>query len=327
MAASLACGGGPRTWSGARDHDGYMEYRIVYRVVCLALDGPNTAMTAPGLPVPGDIWVVDNDIDITAVCLPDLTIIPVHQIGEPNEYFDLEYIFSNKPSGKCYNDYGTGTGNVAKNPLLERDRISGGFSKFQKEQVYDRFDERIANSSFEQIRGPLAEFDENRATVRIEQNVADLTWSTLQTMIDTVNDATLWGKAARTIKLSNITWDRRYTQDCTCYFVRTLEFEHNKDGFDRDIVDEGTKALNGQWDDATGLWVLKNIAGGAPDPANPAHYCRIQDRFGNIMRVTLNGAGLPAISSADAGTITVEKYEESNFLTLGIPTVMADCNG
>lgn len=101
-------------------------------------------------------------------------------------------------------------------------------------------------------------------------------------------------------------------------------------GFDRDILDEGTKVLNGHWDAATGGWVLDNINGVAPDPENPAHFVRFQDRNGNTARVILNGAGLPAEVSIGTGSATpttigsiyVEKYDEANFLLLGIPTVL-----
>jgi hypothetical protein len=36
--------------------------------------------------------------------------------------------------------------------------------------------------------------------------------------------------------------------------------------------------------------------------------------------VILNGSGVPITTIADAGSVDIEYYTESNFLSLGIPT-------
>lgn len=105
-------------------------------------------------------------------------------------------------------------------------------------------------------------------------------------------------------------------------------------GWDRDLLDEGTKVLCGRWDE-NGAW--QDVPIGTdfgspimPDPDNPADFIQFQDRQGNVTRVVLNGEGRPANSSFGTGTgntgepgnIHVEKYYESDFLALGIPLVL-----
>jgi hypothetical protein len=159
-------------------------------------------------------------------------------------------------------------------------------------------------------------------------------------MVDTLNDATLWGLAARKIKLSNVSWERLLYGTCDYYYKRVFDFDIDFSTFDRDVLDEGTKVLSGQWDRDTGEWVLLEIEGygGTPNPdaQRPDHFIRYKDRNDENARVILDGNGLPADSvvlraeetgtgtteteSGAAARIQVKKYEESNFLLLGIPT-------
>jgi hypothetical protein len=322
---------GQALWSMSKDAEGYRTYTIVHKVEADTTDGPFNVSNTPGLPTAGDFWVVDNDVDLDAVCTPEAQITP-YQADEdsgPHRWWTVTNTFTTRPASRCYQGYGTGTGNIADNPLLEPDRISGGFVKFVEEAAYDRFGTRLTNSAHEQLRGPQVEFDASRPTVVIEQNVADLEWAVLTSFIDQVNESTMWGYAARCIKYSNATWEKKWTGDCTVYYVRRLEFEINPNTFDRDVTDEGTKVLNGYWDVATGAWTLRNIGnpGVVPDASNPAHFIRLTDVNGNPIRGILNGRGLPAgdaVGTADdPGSIHVEKYSEADLLSqFGLPTVI-----
>lgn len=234
----------------------------------------------------------------------------------------------------------------------------------------------IMNSAWEQFRGQVVEFEKNFSVVRIEKNVASLEWAFLNEMIDTVNDREMWGFPERCIKLSNIAFERRFYGDvtdaytgtgtgygpqtgtgtgvgivhCNTYYVWILEFECKVmtdpdgtnliSGHDRVILDEGTKVLQGDWDAASGNYVVREIPGYTglqnPDPLEPSHFDRFQDKKGNICRSILNGEGLPAQSNIATGTGTdnptvesglqgsvyVEKYLESNLFLLGIPTTL-----
>src|SRR5438445_110694 len=107
---------GHRTWSMERDSEGHRNYKITYRTECDSLDGPAKALLTPGLPVPGSVWAVDNDIDLWAFCQFEAEVKPVIE-GEPNEYFDVTFTFSTKPLRRCADQH-------FENPLLEPQIIS-----------------------------------------------------------------------------------------------------------------------------------------------------------------------------------------------------------
>jgi hypothetical protein len=286
---------GPLEWSMTRDDEGHREYKLVNLVRCTSkYDGPATAMTCPGLPIPGSLWIVDNDIDVWAWCRWNSTVTP-RLTKEPNYFFEVEQTFSTKPLDLKYqrcND------TPIEDPLLEPNKISGTFTKKQEEAFKDRWGNPITNSAHEQIRGPQIEFDRNYPTVRIEQNVAQLGIELFGPMVDTVNVAPLWGLPRRCIKLSNVSWERKFYGQCFKYYTRTLEFDVNTETFDKDLLDEGTKVLNGKWG-ATGEWQLLDInrpnnIPEPPNPRDPTHFIRATDRLGNNTRIILNGFGMPA---------------------------------
>ncbi len=316
---------GHRAWGLDRDDEGHRTYKISHQVQALTTDGPQVVMNTPGLPVIGSIWSFDNDLDSWAFCWPNMKVTP-RLPKEKGRIWDVEQLFSTKPLKRCQDT------NI-EDPLLEPDRISGSFIKFTEEAVRDKDNNFIMSSSNEQLRGPGVEFDKNRPTVRIEQNVAILGLDVFSPMIDTLNNAPLWGLSARKIKLSNVSWERILFGVCNFYYVRLLEFDINFNTFDRNLLDEGTKVLQGQWDENDN-WKLKKAGGAEPDPTNPSHFTRYKDKHGENARSILDGAGRPVntkvINALDDGfvntggptTIFVQKYTESNFLTLGIPILL-----
>jgi hypothetical protein len=128
--------------------------------------------------------------------------------------------------------------------------------------------------------------------------VAELQWDAVTGMVDTLNDAELWGFPARCVKLSEASFEERWHGACEKYFTWNFTFDLRRETFDRYIADEGTKALNGHWDTSTGNWTLDDINGAAPDRFNPSHFEKVQDKKGNYMRVVLDGAGQPVDSKS-----------------------------
>lgn len=312
---------GFRSWRMTRDEAGYREYKLDIQVEGAVTDGPGNVLRTAGLPLPGTPWIVRNDIDLWAWCRPNCTVKPRHAIGEATRVWDLEFTFSNKPNtpqqNRCHDL-------EIEDPLLEPQKISGSFVKEKKEATHDKDGEPILTSSHEVIRGPQVEFDDGYHTVRIEQNVIALQLGLLASMVNTLNSAPLWGVSQTAIKFESYSWERKFHGLCSIYYTRVLEFGVRPAGtWDRDILDEGTKALNGHWGDggAEGSgWVLDTIDGNPPNPNNPAHFKRFQDRDGNPCRVVLDGFGKPINSDTAApGEIHVEYYPESNFLLLGVP--------
>ena len=298
---------GPIRWECQRDENSHRDYTVSYLVRCASKnDGPAQALQTPGLPVPGNFYQMGNDVDNWAWCRWTTQVTPL-VTREPNKYFEVQMLFSSKPpggDGGGGSGGGSGEGSTCRNfsfedPLLEPQRISGTFSKFTEEATHDRFGRAIMTSSFEQIRGPQVEFDRNRPTIRIEQNVPSLNLPLLCQMVDTVNEAPMWGLGPRMIKLSNVSWERKFYGACYCYYTRIFDFDINYETFDRVLLDEGNKVLRGHWNPSRAAnqgneWVLENINGAVPNPRNPTHFIRYKDRHFENSRVILNGAGLPA---------------------------------
>lgn len=325
-------------WSGTRDREGYRTYKITHYVTSTTgLDGPANVMQCPGLPTPGNFWFFHADIDIWAWHTGEQDVKP-RVDGERNKEWVVTSTFTNKPPGdrrrsRCQDQR-------IEDPLLEPMKISGTFSLDKLEASYDRFGRRILSSSHEALRGPQVEFDEAGASVSIEQNVADLQLPLLARMNNCVNDVPMWGLPARSVRLKVKDWRQVFYGLCNKYYTRSFELEAKVrvdpetglvvSGWDRDLLDEGTKALNGEWDKVTGAWVLKDVGGSPPDPDNPAHFCIFTDRKGNPCRVILDGNGLPSEVTIGTGTeaphttgkIHVEKYNQANLFLLGLPATV-----
>lgn len=93
--------------------------------------------------------------------------------------------------------------------------------------------------------------------------------------------------------------------------------------WDRDIPDEGTKALRGYWKETPpgSMDYVYHLVGN-PNPNDPSDFVRFVDTNGNPAKVLLDGAGYPWFSSETfgPGSIHVEKYPSGNLLLLNIPT-------
>lgn len=277
------------------DEEGQRTYTLKVRVITDDVnDGPQVARTAAGLPQPGNFWIYGNDVDLWATCRWESEVEEVIS-NEPNKWWDLTYTFSTKsPETKSCREQ------EVDDPLLEPNKVNGEAVKYTAESPYNRFGQPVKTSSHEAIKGPQNEWDKNRSSVIIEQNVPELQLGLLTALIDHLNSTPMWDKQARCVKFSNYTWEKKYFGQCCFYFTRKLTFELNDDGFDRDILDEGTKVLHGHWQTLSGTgtgaaaWVLDDIDGAPPDPNNPAHFDVFKDRNGENSRVLLNGAGVPA---------------------------------
>jgi hypothetical protein len=279
---------GQRSWSMERDDEGHRTYTVTHIVECdwTAGIGPATVLQTPGLPLPGAFWFFGSDVDIFATCYPTMKVTPHDEKeGEAARFWKVEQKFSTKPLKRCQDT-------KIEDPLLEPQKVSGGFTKAKKEAVHDRFGKMLRNASFEQIRGPQVEFDEGNATVKIEQNVSQLGLTTFSPMLNTVNDRELWGCPARTVKLTTASWERKILGSCGYYYTRNFEFEielsqyenipasnigttptgaqklyYDDDGvltttssgntpaykWDRIVMDEATKCVSGKWASTTDI--------------------------------------------------------------------------
>lgn len=322
------------TWSMEQADDGHRTYTAVYRVAALTSEGPAAIRNAVGLPMEGTHWLHGLDVDLWAFRMPSMRIEPEITEG-PTAYWTVELKYSTRPNKRCSEN-----GDSMTDPCSEAPKVSGGFAKNKLEVTKDRFGQPIKSSSHELFKGPAVTFDDNRPTVRVEINQPLLDLELLSYLIDKVNDAPLWGMEKRCVKLSNATWEKKSYGQCAYYYTVTYEFDLDPNTFDREILDEGTKVLNGDWDTdkdspTYGTFIVKAIAGQQPNADDPTHFVRYKDRNGENSRVILNGHGLPAespIAGSGWGTgtgtytsdppayVNVEHYDEANFLLLDIPT-------
>jgi len=155
------------------------------------------------------------------------------------------------------------------NPLLEPQRISGSFRQAQKEMRTNLDGKQLVYSSGQPITGPLVMMDYAAPSVHVEQNVGSLALNTITTMVNTVNDRTIWGVPARFMKLTGVSWERKIYGRCGYYYTRSFDFEVNNFtvdkngdliGWDKEIYDSSTQILTGHW------YTQAQLANGDADP-------------------------------------------------------------
>jgi hypothetical protein len=301
-------------WSRSTDGDGNRDYKLKCLVECSSTsDGPAIVSIATGLPSIGSVWSFGGDYDPWAFCLPSLSITPV-VTKEPGIYWTTEQTFSTKPIKRCQDQQ-------VGNPLSEPQRISGSFLKYSKPAFKDRNGDPILSSSFEQIQG--LERDYVRPTVSIEQNFPSSQLDILASAVNKLNDNYLWGLSKRKIKLTSVSWDRKYYGMCSAYYTRKLEFEVRFDGFDPyDIIDSGWMCLGGYWDRTVSppVWTPYGW-----DKTNPYNFRMFMTHANQPtpVRISLDGNGNP---NTDPSTPVfhdpIEIDDEYNFLSLGVPTYL-----
>lgn len=290
-------------WSGGRENDMHRTYKAKFLVESDDEDdGPQSVTFCAGLPVIGSAWTYGNETDTDALCYPFLDCEAVIK-REKNYRWILSYTFSTRPIKTCATT-------AITNPLSQPMVISGSFFNEQERVCKDVDDKAIISSSLEPI---WVNKDKTKATVSITQTVASLGLSTFAPMINTLNDATLWGMAARCIKLRNVPWRRLVWGVCTYYYERTLEFQVDPDTFDETkLLDQGHRWLDPD----------KLLADPGLNRQDPNNFVRACDFRGNPNRLVLlnnNGEKNPDPANQNFYRPTVELYSESNFLTLGVP--------
>ena len=298
---------GQTTWSVNRTKENHKEYTIIFLVKADPLDGPHTILNAPGLPLTGSTWNFDNDFDPWAFCLPTTKCTPI-LTGKPNRIWQVEKTFSTDiPSRRCQDT-------EIEDPLLEPMKVRGTFNRTRREATKDLNGDFLVSSSWERISGPLVEHDVSYPAVMIEQNVVDLQLSLVTNLIHHVNNHALWGLPARTVKFSEFSWERKIFGSCYYYYTRSMVFETDPEGWDREVPDEGTLFLRGEWQE--GVWTLL----GGPDPDDPRDFVRAVDQYENILpKAFLNGSGQPA---SEPFVKTLQIYPGDNLFALGIPTTL-----
>lgn len=330
---------GIRSWSGTVEDNGDRTYKVKHLVKADYDDGPSTVLVCINEAYPaGSAWSFGNDYDEWAWCRPTRELA-IHQEreGDKNKWWVVTSTFSTKKPSKEQAESSRCADEQIEDPLLMPPKLSGTFNQVSEEATHDRHDERILNSAFEQMRGQQVEFERPLPTVHIELNVPTLEYDLLMRLAGALNDAPMWGFPTRCVRLSSVQWSSSMYGLCYIYYTWVLDFEINVkwdydnevfvSGWDRDLLDEGTKVLDGYWDtdEASPTFgeYIPNVSGPGVE-LDPSNFIRFQDKYGNPSRVVLNGAGMPVGAQGDPdeepGSIHVEKYQEDDLLQLNIPT-------
>lgn len=268
------------------------------------------ALGADGLPAPGDAYTFEEVPDDWVYCLPNAEVYakPGQKPGPKRVYIVEQQFTSRAIERRIDTD--------REDPLLEHDVFDFGTNSFTEEAVFDRFGHRIQYSSHEAIRGPQNEWDMGRVSINVEHVSASLDLDQVGEFMNCVNDAPIWSASiARCLKLSRCTVKQLFWKFTTYYrFNYGFELWIRRDdplaapssGWDRDVLDEGTKVLRGRWQNfgtptvPVWSWVLV----GNPNPNNPGDFVRYQDVNGNLTRVILDGAGRPYAPTGGATVTT-----------------------
>lgn len=305
----VAIAQGRLTWQMTRDEEGHRYYDLISRVATNSVDdGPYMVMMAAGLPAVGAPWSFGGDFDPWAYCWPTMEVTPIVE-DEPNKWWLVQQRFSTKPHSRCQDVQ-------IENPLMEPPRLSGSFVKRTKLVRSDRFSLVIHSSSLEPIQG--IEKDVSSPSVTVEINQATFVLADLCPIIDTLNDAELWGFDPRCVKLSNLTWSRNVYGVCGYYYTLRFDFDIKEDGWDETkVLDRGFKKFDTRRH--------PNVGTGDPERRNPANFVLIRDKngekvtepllldgFGNVLTDIDNPVYIPK----------VELYDETNFLEFGIPSTL-----
>lgn len=309
---------GHEDWGLRKDENGHREYFIKWLVeVDSHQDGPFIALNAPGLPMVGSAWAFGNDLDLYALCQPEWVVEP-KLTKEAGHFWTVEQPFSTRPRRRCQDSQ-------VDNPLNEPIRLGGSFTKLTKQATHDRFGKALINTAFEMIEGPEAEFDDNRPNVTVGVNVMFLPLFNIAQLVDTVNDSPMWGLPARTIKLSNVRWQRLVFGSCSYYYSVDYEFDISYNTFDKPITNYGTKVLKG-W--APGAPIEGRLdpdeeVGGTANYLNPKNFEILKDEAGENMKIFLDSKGRPIEKLEDVLIKKLEYYPQANFFTLqGIPALL-----
>lgn len=327
---------------------GHRNYSVTWLVQSDSpgLDGPEQAMLASGLPGIGSAWIYGNENDAWALCWPNFKTRQVYS-HEPCDLWTVETYFSTQPIKRCMNTQ-------IENPLMEPFKISGSFIQRTKIPKLDMNGMPITNSAQQLLSSSELEFDNNRPTIHVAWNQLLNPGPTATAMIDTVNDAPMWGWPARCLKLNSCQFQRQLWGICNFYFTNQYEIGVMYDpydlnpfgqplGWDRLVPDMGNRVLSG-W--SPGYWTDKpdgtknippmcgvGVTTGcrlnplAIDPTtgkeyylNPQNYEAYKMSYDGEPSSTYLFNGTPVTDGSLAQQIFIQYYPSNNLLALGLPT-------
>lgn len=208
----------PYDWSKATEEDGNETYTVKWKVQTThALDGPDVAWNAAGLPLCGSSLNIGNTVNPWAFfqCKGDAKLLNVEA---SRKLWDMTTVFSTRPNRRCQDS-------KISDPLLEPHRVKGSFAQVLEETRVDKDGNPLQNTVLEPYKGPECQFVHSRPVVELEMNVAWINLAWMAEYADAVNSNVQWSQPARTIKCTVGPWERVLYGTCSYYFVVKFTFE------------------------------------------------------------------------------------------------------
>ena len=271
---------------------GERSYVVTYQVITNdANDGPITVRDTAGIPFVNSTFTYGNDFD-NGVYAVAYTVTPRAPI-ESRYVWDVAVTFSSTPSRR--NDQ------YEDDPVSQSPIISGGGVRFSKIVEQDKDGSPIVNSVNDIITG--IEKDDDRPTLRIQQNFNTIDLDQYATFASSVNSGTFFGLSARKWKMSHPRWEQRFRGNDTGYYTVTFEFEARSETWDLPLYDRGHFYLDAQAN-------KKRFMAGNIIQSSPQNL----DGIGGVQPANL--------SPADAPNSPYKLYAEKDFALLGIPIAL-----
>ena len=205
---------------------GEREYRRVFvaRSTNKLTDGPRTIRTASGIPQIGTTYAVSATDTDNGARVVDIDPRPLDD-GGCNWEVDVTY------SSK-FDDSEAGN-----NPLSAPAEFSGSFARYSAPLVKDLTGAPVVNSAGEPFNPPV-EIDDSRPVFTIKRNEGSYNLQRRIDYQDAVNSDVFLGIAVGLVKVSNISFVRKF-HNALEYYEMTYEFECRREGWLVSILDIG----------------------------------------------------------------------------------------
>lgn len=281
--------------SGSTTSDGGPVYTREFTAYCSSvLDGPKTLLQSGAFPSVGQSWVYGAEIDPFVIC----TSVNVNRQDEHGRWTDgsICYLWDVRCEFKVEQTDPNTPPNQPENPLLRPVIIRGGTNFYTEASQKDKNENPIKNSATElfpphEIEKPLVEFEFVRNELTSPASFAI-------NYVGKINQSTIWGGAAKTIRCQTITWEKQYENSYEFYVV-TYRFAYKRDKWQLILVDNGFNRLDGS--------TLKPIY--LDDNTRPSEPFK------------LDGNGAKLADNADPVLLDpFEIYETADFSALGLPS-------
>lgn len=218
--------------------DLHREYHVTYRVICdSTADGPVTVLNAGNLPRYGEQFSYNSDTDAFATCrfVGNCRMEKFEEGSQRSWLVDASY--STRGSNRDPSDQ-------PGKPLDWAWKVSGNYGTGQKYSQKDKTGRALVNSAQEPFED-VPPIDDQLLLLTLEKNLPTISLTQWADSRGKVNDDTLWGLAARRVKLVQWSWQPQWTGAGAAYVACKWDVAINLDGYYYEPLDQGFRELVG----------------------------------------------------------------------------------